>query len=259
MNWEQHLKAAQESTEKAGRMLRRNIDASREIEYKGAVDLVTNFDKDAQRILFEHLSARFPGHDFLAEEDLCEVKGSEFCWIIDPLDGTTNYVHRFPIFSISVALQVDKRITLGVVYDPMRDEMFSAIRGKGATLNGKQIKVSSVNELDKSLLSTGFPYDVRESKNNNLDHFSHFVTKAQAVRRCGSAAMDLCYVACGRFDGFWELKLAPWDVASGALIAEEAKGRISDFQGDEFNIFGDEILASNDLIHDQMIKVIQLS
>ena len=259
MNWDRFLEAAQESAERAGGMLRKNIDASRKIEYKGAVNLVTNFDRQAQQIVFEHLSSRFPEHDFLAEEDLCEEKGSEFRWIIDPLDGTTNYAHRFPIFCVSLALELNGQITLGVIYDPMRDEMFSAVRGKGATLNGKQVSVSLERELDKSLLSTGFPYDVRESKENNLDHFRHFVTRTQAVRRCGAAAIDLCYIACGRFDGFWELKLSPWDVAAGALIVEEAQGRVSDFQGDEFSIYGREILASNNLIHDQMIAVLQLS
>lgn len=190
---------------------------------------------------------------------MCEERGSDFRWIIDPLDGTTNYAHRFPVFCVSIALEVSGRITLGVIYDPMRGEMFSAIKGKGAALNGKKITVSSERELDKSLLSTGFPYDIRESEENNLDHFSRFITKAQAVRRCGSAAIDFCYVACGRFDGFWELKLAPWDVAAGVLIVEEAKGRISDFRGYEFSIYDKEILASNSLIHDQMIAVLRLS
>lgn len=259
MNWDHYLKTAKEAAERAGGMLKTNIDASRRIEYKGPVNLVTNFDRRAQKILFEHLSTRFPEHDFMAEEDLCEERGSDFRWIIDPLDGTTNYTHRFPVFCVSIALEVSGRITLGVIYDPMRGEMFSAIKGKGAALNGKKITVSSERELDKSLLSTGFPYDIRESEENNLDHFSRFITKAQAVRRCGSAAIDLCYVASGRFDGFWELKLAPWDVAAGVLIVEEAKGRISDFRGHEFSIYDKEILASNSLIHDQMIAVLRLS
>jgi myo-inositol-1(or 4)-monophosphatase len=259
MNWDHYLEAAKEAAEKAGGMLKTNIDASRRIEYKGAVDLVTNFDRQAQKILFEHLSSRFPEHDFMAEEDLCEEKGSTFRWIIDPLDGTTNYAHRFPVFCVSIALEVRGRITLGVIYDPMREEMFSAIKGKGAVLNGKRIKVSSERELDKSLLSSGFPYDIRESEENNLDHFSRFITKAQAVRRCGSAALDLCYVACGRFDGFWELKLAPWDVAAGVLIVEEANGRVSNFRGYAFDLYDKEILASNNLIHDQMMTVLRLS
>jgi myo-inositol-1(or 4)-monophosphatase len=259
MDWDQYLQAAEESSRKAGNMLKKHFDTYREIKFKGAVNLVTNFDEQAQQMIFEHLSNCFPKHDFLAEEDLCEERGSEFRWIIDPLDGTTNFAHRFPIYCTSIALEKNGKIFLGVVYDPMREEMFTAIRGRGSWLNGREITVSSVADLDRSLLSTGFPYDVRESEENNLEHFASFVTKAQAVRRCGSAAMDLCYVACGRFDGFWELKLSSWDVAAGALIAIEAGGLVSDFQGKGFSIFGQEILASNSLIHNQMIKVLQLS
>jgi len=185
-------------------------------------------------------------------------KGAEFQWIIDPLDGTTNYAHNFPVFTVSVALAKNKEIVIGVVFDPMRNEMFSAIKGEGVYLNGKKIRVSSVDDLDKSLVATGFPYDIRVSKENNIIHFNNFVTRVQGIRRCGSAAMDLCYVACGRFDGFWELKLKPWDMAAGALIVHEAGGRISDFQDGEFSLFDAEILASNGLIHSQMVNVLQL-
>lgn len=257
MNREYYLLAAVQAAEKAGRLLKENINASPEVLFKGAVDLVTDFDNKAQQIIFNHLSSRFPDHDFLAEEGLCEEKGAEFRWVIDPLDGTTNYAHKFPVFSISIALLWKNKTVMGVVYDPMREERFSALEGSGAFLNGRKIRVSSVDELDKSLLSTGFPYDIRESKVNNIEHFVNFVTRVQGVRRCGSAAMDLCYVACGRFDGFWELKLSPWDVAAGALIVQEAGGRITDFQDSEFAIFGSETLATNGLIHDQMVNVLQ--
>lgn len=247
---------AREAALKAGRMLKENIDQSSEIFYKGTVDLVTNFDTQAQRMIFDHISSRFPDHDYLAEEGLNQMKGAEWRWIIDPLDGTTNYAHSFPVFTVSIALEQKEEVILGLVYDPMREEMFSAEKGGGAFLNEKEIKVSPVDDLNKSLLSTGFPYDIRTSEVNNITHFNNFLTRVQGIRRCGSAAMDLCYVACGRFDGFWELKLNPWDMAAGALIVQEAGGRISDFQDEKFSIFSSEILASNGLIHQKMVDVL---
>jgi myo-inositol-1(or 4)-monophosphatase len=257
-DWDQHLRAAREAALEAGRMLRSGMDEGREISFKGAVDLVTNFDRRAQDLIYERLSATFPDHGFLAEEGLNRREKSEFRWVFDPLDGTTNFAHRFPIFTVSIALQHQGGIVLGVVYDPMRDEIFQAIKGEGARLNGQRIRVSAVADLDGSLLATGFPYDLRESPVNNIAHFNHFLTRAQAVRRCGSAALDLCYVACGRFDGFWELKLKPWDQAAGALIVEQAGGRVSDFGGRAFDISGQECLASNGLVHEGMIRVLAL-
>ncbi len=251
-----YFRASREAALKAGRMLKDSIGQSSEIFYKGTVDLVTNFDTRAQKMIFDHLSSRFPDHDYLAEEGLSQKKGAEFRWIIDPLDGTTNYAHSFPVFTVSIALERNGEVILGLVYDPMREEMFSAVKGEGAFLNKKGIKVSAVDDLNKSLLATGFPYDIRTSEVNNIAHFNNFLTRAQGIRRCGSAAMDLCYVACGRFDGFWELKLSPWDMAAGALIVQEAGGRISDFRNEEFTIFGSEILASNGLIHQKIVKVL---
>lgn len=252
------IQAAREAALKAGRMLRENIGKSSEISYKGTVDLVTNFDTQAQRVIFDHLSSCFPDHDYLAEEGLNQNKGAEFRWIIDPLDGTTNYAHHFPVFTVSIALEREGEVVLGLIYDPMREEMFSAVKGEGAFLNGEEIRVSAVDDLNKSLLATGFPYDIRASKVNNITHFNNLLTRVQGIRRCGSAAMDLCYVASGRFDGFWELKLSPWDIAAGALIVQEAGGLISDFQNGEFTIYGAEILASNGLIHQQIVEVLQL-
>ncbi len=251
-----YFRASREAALKAGRMLKDSIGQSSEIFYKGTVDLVTNFDTRAQRMIIDHISSRFPDHDYLAEEGLSQKKGAEFRWIIDPLDGTTNYAHSFPVFTVSIALERNGEVILGLVYDPMREEMFSAVKGEGAFLNKKGIKVSAVDDLNKSLLATGFPYDIRTSEVNNIAHFNNFLTRAQGIRRCGSAAMDLCYVACGRFDGFWELKLSPWDMAAGALIVQEAGGRISDFRNEEFTIFGSEILASNGLIHQKIVKVL---
>lgn len=250
--------AAQDAARQAGDILRNNMNSIREISYKGAVDIVTNYDRISQQKIFEILSSRFPEHDFLAEEDLCEKKGSPYRWIIDPIDGTTNFAHTFPVFCVSIALEKKGEVLVGVIYDPVRDELFSAVKNQGARLNGKAISISQTDDLDKSLLSTGFPYDIRVSQQNNLDHFVNFATRSQAVRRLGSAAIDLCYVACGRFDGFWELKLNPWDVAAGALIVTEAGGHVTDFHGNAFNINGAEILASNGLIHTQMQVVLHM-
>ncbi|MFC2161738.1 inositol monophosphatase family protein [Acidobacteriota bacterium] len=259
MNFGKYLKVAKEAAFQAGKMLKQNSCTPQEIHYKGAVDLVTDFDKRSQDVIFKHLFGHFPEHDFLAEENLSEKKGSPFCWIIDPIDGTTNYAHNFPVFCISIALTFKNETKLGVIYDPMRDEMFTAVKGQGAALNNSPIKVSSVRDLDKSLLATGFPYDLRESCVNNFDHFFNFATCVQGIRRGGSAAIDLCYVACGRFDGFWELKLQPWDVAAGRVIVLEAGGHVSDFQNSETGLSAQETLATNGLIHDQMVRILKMS
>jgi myo-inositol-1(or 4)-monophosphatase len=251
-----YLDAAAEAAREAGQMLLDNLDASRDIVFKGAVDLVTNFDDRSQKMIFDRLLKDFPDHDFIAEEGLDRIKGSPYRWIFDPLDGTTNYAHRFPVFSVSIALAQNGQIICGVVYDPTRDELFSGLKNEGAFLNGKRIEVSTTDDLNKSLLATGFPYDLRESEENNISHFNHFVVKAQAIRRCGSAALDLCYVACGRFDGFWELKLKPWDVAAASLIVQEAGGYLTGFKNQEFSIHSQETLGSNGLIHRQMLDVL---
>ena len=256
METEIYLDEAVKAAREAGRMLRDNLGASREIIYKGEVDLVTNFDNKSQKMIFDHLAKNFPGHDFMAEEGLDRKNGSAYRWIFDPLDGTTNYAHRFPFFCVSIALEFNGEIVCGVVHDPTRDETFSGIKSEGAFLNGSKIEISSINDLDKSLLATGFPYDLRESEENNISHFNHFVVRAQAIRRCGSAALDLCYVACGRFDGFWELKLKPWDVAAASLIVQEAGGHLTDFKNREFSIHSPETLGSNGLIHQQMLDVL---
>lgn len=251
------LEAAKAAAREAGRLLRENVDKRGEIMFKGAVDLVTHFDRKSQEMIFRRLSAAFPGHGFLAEEGL-SLPGTSGCrWIIDPIDGTTNFAHTFPIFCVSIALEQKGEVVVGVVYDPMRDELFEAVRGRGAFLNGARVRVSDIPELGKALLATGFPYDVRTSSFNNVREFNAFIVRAQAVRRCGSAALDLCYVACGRFDGFWELKLKPWDVAAGALIVEEAEGRVSDFEGRTFDPFNQRALASNGLIHEEMRAVLK--
>jgi len=258
MNLDTYLKAAERAAKKAGLMLIQNIRSNREISFKGEVDLVTNFDRQSQEIIRDSLLGDFPDHDIIAEEGLKKEKGSDFKWIVDPIDGTTNYVHGFPVFCISIAVEKGGKTLVGLVFDPMRGELFAAKREGGASLNNKKIHVSCIEELDKSLLTTGFPYDIRESDMNNLDHFSNFAVRCQAIRRCGSAALDLCSVACGRADGFWELKLSPWDTAAGALIVKEAGGCVTDFHNKRFDPGKKQVLASNGKIHKQMLEVLKL-
>jgi myo-inositol-1(or 4)-monophosphatase len=252
------VRVGEAAVREAGRYLRQNLGRRVEASYKGAVDLVTPFDLGAQEILVGRLAAAFPAHGFLAEEGLARAGSSDCRWIIDPLDGTTNFAHAFPIFSVSAALECAGRLAVGFVHDPMRDEMFRAEAGRGAFLNSAAIHVSAVSDLGRSLLATGFPYDVRLSPDNNLDHWGRFIVRAQAIRRCGSAALDLSYVACGRFDGFWELKLKPWDVAAGALMVTEAGGRVTDFKGHAFTLDSQGIVATNGLVHPAIVEVLDM-
>jgi myo-inositol-1(or 4)-monophosphatase len=255
---ERYLKEASLAAVKAGKYLLEGLNRKKQIDFKGEVDLVTSYDRQSEEIIYAELSRNFPDHSFLAEEAISQDNESEYCWIVDPLDGTTNFAHSLPIFCVSIALVFKKEIIVGVVYDPARDEMFTVSKGNGACLNNRPIRISDTRELDKSLLATGFPYDVRVSPDNNLNHFSRFAIRAQAIRRCGSAALDLCYVACGRFDGFWEMKLKPWDLAAGALMVKEAGGRTTDFYGQDFEITSPDIVASNGLIHQSMLEIITL-
>jgi myo-inositol-1(or 4)-monophosphatase len=252
------LEVAREAAREAGRLLRENVDRRGEVIFKGVVDVVTEYDKKAQDLILGRLSSAFPDHGFLAEEELTRRGESDFLWIFDPLDGTVNFSHTFPVFCVSIALEQGRDVILGLVYDPMREETFWATKGRGSFLNGKRIRVSSVDDLGRSLLATGFPYDIRENPDNNISHFGNFAVRAQAVRRCGSAALDLCYVAAGRLEGFWELRLKPWDVAAGGLIVQEAGGRVSDFKGRPFDPRKPQALATNGLIHQAMMAVLEL-
>lgn len=243
---------------KAGALLKEKLGRVERVEFKGAVDLVTEMDKEAEALIISEIRKTFPDHGILTEESKEKVAPSPYRWIIDPLDGTTNYAHGYPAFSVSIAFEENGELLFGVVYGPMLDELFTVERGGGAYLNGNRIRVSATDNLGESLLATGFPYDVRTSKANNLDHFSNFAVRAQAIRRAGSAALDLCYVACGRFDGFWEMKLHPWDVATGSLMVKEAGGTVTDFRGGEFTIYTEECLATNGLIYDEMVEVLKM-
>ncbi|MFH1624963.1 MAG: inositol monophosphatase family protein [Pseudomonadota bacterium] len=215
----------------AGRILRENLGKSIKIDFKGERNLVTDIDRASEKTIIEIIRKKYPDHRILTEESQVKNGTSPYRWIIDPLDGTTNYAHGYPSFCVSIALERKGYVLLGVVYDPILEELFTAEKGNGASLNGGKISVSSTDTLAHSMLATGFPYDLRESQNNNLVHFNNFIMAAQAIRRPGSAALDLCYVAMGRFDGFWELKLSPWDVAAGSLIVGEAGGVVTDFRG----------------------------
>jgi len=251
------MAVAQNAARKAGTILRDNIQGKRTISYKGDINLVTEMDTRSERAIVDTLHSAFPGHGIIAEEETNIRNDSGFTWIIDPLDGTTNYAHGYPCFSVSIALEQEGSVILGVVYDPMRDELFSARKGTGAYLNENRISVSGADDLIRSLLATGFPYDRKVSEKNNLDYFHDLLMASQEVRRDGSAALDLCYVASGRFDGFWELKLKPWDVAAGSLIVTEAGGNVSDLSGNLFNMHGEEILATNGKIHSKMAAIMQ--
>lgn len=252
------LEIAKQAALASGEIQMKKLGKIEEIQFKGEINLVTEVDQACEKEIISMIHQEFPTHDILAEEGSGKRKDSEYKWIIDPLDGTTNYAHGYPLFCTSIALECKGEIILGVVYEPNLKEMFIAEKGSGASLNGNKIQVSKVSELKKAMVATGFAYNVAKDKNNNLNHFEDFIMNAQGVRRDGVAAIDLCYTAMGRYDGFWELNLFPWDVAAGGLIVKEAGGALSDFQGNNFNIYSKEILASNQKLHSQMIKVLQM-
>jgi myo-inositol-1(or 4)-monophosphatase len=242
----------------AGRVLLEKAGRSLQVSNKGDINLVTEADLAAEKLIIERIRSRYPRHAILAEESGASVEtgaASEWKWIIDPLDGTTNYAHGYPCFCVSIALERAGKIEIGVIYDPNLDELFAAERGQGATLNDRTIRVSDVDDLNNAMLCTGFPYDVRE-RPNFARHFANFTMHAQAVRRDGSAALDLACIAAGRFDGFWEDGLNPWDVAAGVLLIEEAGGLVTDFTAAPLSIYHPKVLASNGLIHEEMMKVL---
>jgi myo-inositol-1(or 4)-monophosphatase len=243
----------------AGALQRSRYGTELEVGTKSsAVDLVTEVDRGCEKLLVEGLGRERPRDAILAEEGGGQdFPGAAWRWVLDPLDGTTNFAHGYPRFCVSLGVEHEDVRTVGVVYDPLLDELYHAVRGQGAFRNGRRIHVSRETELGRGLLATGFSYDRRARDDRNLDHFGAFLRRARALRRDGSAALDLCYVACGRLDGFWELDLHPWDVAAGALLVEEAGGRTSDASGGALPRSGVEVVASNGRIHDAMIAVLQ--
>lgn len=243
-----------ELARQAGNILRRDFNLHLRVDHKGLIDLVSEADHQSEQFLLNYLRQQYGGDRIVAEESGELAGNPDRSWFIDPLDGTVNYVHGLPIYSISIAYAEHGQLKLGVVYDPMRDELFSAEAGSGAWLNGEPIHPARASDLDHCLLVTGFPYDIRTNPENNLDNYAHFALHSQGVRRLGSAALDLCYVACGRFDGFWELRLSPWDVASGGLIARQAGAKVTNLTGsDDFISPPQSILAANPVIHQWML------
>ncbi|MBN2149321.1 MAG: inositol monophosphatase [Anaerolineales bacterium] len=241
----------------AGAILRAHFGQRLHIEHKGVIDLVTEADRHSEEFLLYEIRHRFRRQRIIAEESGGVSGEGGQVWYIDPLDGTVNYAHGVPIFSVSIAYAEDGKVRLGVVYDPTRDECFSASRQQGAWLNGKAIQVATPQDLDHSLLVTGFPYDIRTNPHNNLDHYTRFALNSQGVRRLGSAALDLCYVASGRFDGYWEISLQPWDVAAGGLIAEEAGAIVTNLLGGKDYLSPPQsVVASSQVIHAKMLAIL---
>jgi myo-inositol-1(or 4)-monophosphatase len=239
----------------AGEILRQSFGQHLQVDHKGIIDLVSEADHHSEQLLLNYIRQHFPGDRIVAEESGELAGNSDHAWYIDPLDGTVNYVHGVPFYSVSIAYAEGSKLRLGVVYDPVRDECFSAEFGQGAWLNDQPIHPTSARDLDQALLVTGFPYDIRTNPENNLDHYTYFALHSQGVRRLGSAALDLCYVACGRFDGFWELRLNPWDVAAGGLIACEAGAMVTNLTGDEDFISPPQsILAANHFLHPLILR-----
>ncbi|MGE5315061.1 MAG: inositol monophosphatase family protein [Acidobacteriota bacterium] len=253
------LTTAIEAAREAGTLLREGVGKIKTIERKQgeATNLVTEFDKRAEALIISHIRSRFPSHDILAEESGSHDIRSDYRWVIDPLDGTTNYTHGLPLFSVSIGIEHHGEMVAGVIYDPSADELFTAEKGKGAFLNGTPLHVSNADTLINSLLVTGFPYTYRQNPGRIVDHFQNFLLEAQGIRRLGSAALDLAYIAAGRLDGYWEVTLNPWDKAAGVLLVKEAGGTVTDFLGNPDSIYTPTTLASNGIIHRQMIDVLK--
>lgn len=252
------IHVAIEAAKEAGKFLKYSVGKVKNIEVKQGEErnLVSEIDKASEQKIIAIIKRHFPTHGILAEES-GGSGSSDYKWIIDPLDGTTNFLHGLPLYCVTIGLEHKGEIVAGVVYDPNLDELFTAERGSGAYLNGKRMQVSKSMELIQSLLVTGFPYDIASNPHNAIEHFVNFLVKGQGIRRLGSAALDLSYVAAGRLDGFWEVNLNPWDMAAGLLFVREAGGRVTDFSGAQSTVYTKQILASNGHIHKAMLEILQ--
>jgi myo-inositol-1(or 4)-monophosphatase len=251
------LSLAIEAAKEAGVFIKDNIGNITTIERKSTeINLVTDIDKKSESMIISAIKEQFPAHDIIAEESGRNIGNSDYRWIIDPLDGTTNYAHGLPLFCVSIGVEFKGDMVAGVIYDPMRDEIFTAEKGAGAALNGKPIRVSTEDRLIRSLLITGFPYNVKDNPHNAIRHFNNLIIEAQGIRRLGSAALDLAYVACGRAEGFWEVNLHPWDISAGILIITEAGGTVTDFEREPVNAYTPNIVASNGRIHSEILRVL---
>ncbi|VAX14768.1 Inositol-1-monophosphatase [hydrothermal vent metagenome] len=251
------LKVASKAALEAGQIQKDYRFKSFTVEHKGETDLVTEVDIACEKAIIDIIKVAFPDHGILAEEEDFKKGESRYTWVIDPLDGTTNYAHGFPVYCASVGLEMDGQSLVGAVCDPTRDELFTAAKGHGAYLNDVPIKVSSTEKLIDGLLATGFPYSIKTNPQNNLKQFGNFAMRAQALRRPGAAALDLCYVACGRLDGFWEFHLKPWDIAAGTLMVTEAGGRMTHTDGAKLDIYRSDIVASNGPLHEAMLEILK--
>lgn len=250
------LQTAREAAASAGNVLKKMLGTAGLVAKKGDIDLVTEADIESERIILDIIQRDFPNDDILSEEAGTLQKSSERIWIVDPLDGTTNFAHGFPFFAVSIALQIENWVKLGIVFNPCMDEYFEAVEGMGSYLNKKPLHVSCTSRLNESLLGTGFPYDIHKKNKRVMELFSRMASSAQGIRRPGSAAIDLCYVAAGRMDGFWEQDLKPWDTAAGAIIVREAGGVITTFDGKPYSPFLKTIVAANPSIHPEMLKLL---
>ena len=246
---------AYKTIEKASNLILKNLNKIRKISYKkGDFNLVTNVDRETEALILKEITSRYPQHSIIAEESGKHKGNPNYEWFIDPIDGTTNFAHGYPCFCISIGFRKNGVLNFGLIKNPLTDELYSAKKNKGARLNGKKISVSKTKRLRESLLVTGFPYDRKTSTMNNLKNFCSLTLITQGVRRDGAAAIDLCYVASGKVDGFWEVKLSPWDVAAGVLIVKEAGGKVTDLKGSEYDVFNDKIVATNGFIHKELIR-----
>ncbi len=246
-----------ETIQLGGAVIRSNFHADYKVYSKATVnDLVTEIDKKAESVIIANIHKYYPDHQILSEEIGTMESSSEYKWIIDPIDGTVNFVHGIPICCVSIGVEKDGEVILGAVYNPMLEELFMAEKGQGATLNDRPIKVSAKDEIESSCLVTGFPYRWADVEHDPVQVFETFIRQGLPVRRLGSAAIDLCWVACGRFDGFWEYNLNPWDIAAGYLIIEEAGGQVTNFKGEPYSVYDKQTLATNSKIHEQMIQLI---
>lgn len=244
----------------AGEIVRSHYGRAHQIEHKGVIDLVTETDMESEAFILRELARHYPSHSVVAEESGAAGDNTAQRWYIDPVDGTTNFAHHIPVFAVSMAYEENGRLTMGVIYEPMRDELFTAERGGGFHINGVPARVSDKDKLIESLLVTGFRYDIQTNPDNNLDHFAHFATRVLSLRRLGSAALDIAYVAAGRFDAYWELGIKPWDIAAGIVMVEEAGGIVTDLHGgSDYFKQPYAIVASNGLLHDQIIAELHRS
>lgn len=248
---------AESIARRAGAILRDRIDQPHDIRFKGTIDMVTEADQASEALIVAELRSTFPSHGLLSEEGSgYEASGSSLRWVVDPLDGTTNFAHGLPTFAVSIGLEDGQTPIVGVIYDPMRDELFSAYKGGGSTLNGRPLQVSTIDRLITSLLATGFSYNL-ETRAQQIPAWGDLLTRVQGIRQTGSSALNLCYIAAGRLDGYWERGIAPWDVAAGSVIVTEAGGTVSDYRGSDFHSDRREIVVSNGLVHDQLLEVLR--